>query len=60
MFEYKFDFSEFSLVVQSLLNRVDFLTDMLKSLPTDSNVYAIYENDLVAIQALYDKLTLKH
>lgn len=60
MFEYKFDLSEFSLVVQSLLNRVDFLTDMLKSLPTDSNVYAIYENDLVAIQALYDKLTLKH
>lgn len=59
MFEYKFDFSEFSLVAQSLLTRIDFITDLLKSLPTDSNVYAIYENDLVATRALYDKLTLK-
>lgn len=60
MFEYKFDFSEYSLIVQSLLTRIDFITDMLKSLPSDSNVYAIYEKDLVATRALYDKLTLKY
>lgn len=60
MFEFKFDFSEFSLVAQSLLTRIDFITNMIKSLPADSNVYANYVNELVAIRALYDKLTLKH
>lgn len=60
MFEYSFDFSEFSLIAQSLLTRIDFISDMLKSLPPDSNVYSIYEQDLVSTRALYDKLTLKH
>lgn len=60
MFEYKFDFSEFSLIAQSLLTRIDFICHMLNSLPSDSNVRAIYEKDLVATRALYEKLTLEH
>lgn len=60
MFECEFDFSEFSLVAQSLLTRIDFISDMLLTLSKDSKVYAIYEKDLVATRALYDKLTLKH
>lgn len=60
MFEYQFDFSEFSLIAQSLLTRMDFISDMLKSLSPDSNLYLIYEQDLLSTRALYDKLILKH
>lgn len=60
MFEYKFDFLELSLIAQSLLARIDFITGMLQSLSPDSDAYSAYEKDLVAIRALYDKLTFKN
>lgn len=58
MFNYDFDFSEFSLIAQSLLLRIDFVSNMLIGLPADSNVKDMYEKELVSLRELYDKLTL--
>ncbi len=59
MFNYDFDFSELSLIAQSLLARMDFISDSMKSFSPDSDIYAIYEKDLASVRALYDKLVLK-
>ena len=58
MFNYDFNFSEFSLIAQSLLLRIDFVSNMLIGLPADSNVKDMYEKELILLRELYDKLTL--
>lgn len=59
MFSYDFNFSEFSLIAQSLLSRIDFVSNMLIGLPSDSDIKAMYEKELVSLRALYDKITLQ-
>lgn len=59
MFSYDFNFSEFSLIAQSLLSRIDFVSKMLVDLPSDSEVKSMYEKELVSLRSLYDKITLQ-
>lgn len=58
MFSYDFNFSEFSLIAQSLLSRIDFVSGMLVDLPSDSGIKSMYEKELVSLRSLYDKITL--
>lgn len=59
MFNYDFSFEEFVLVAQSLLNRIDFITDLLPSLKDGSVVKHVYFEELSSLKVLYDKLTHK-
>ena len=54
MFNYDFNFSEFSLIAQSLLLRIDFVSNMLIGLPADSNVKDMYEKELILLRELYE------
>lgn len=59
MFEYSFDFNEFILIAQSILSRIDFVTNLLNGIFQSETVRAIYEAELSSLHALYDKLTCK-
>lgn len=59
MFNYDFSFEEFVLVAQSLLSRIDFVTQLLPTLPDGSTVKHSYTQELCSLKVLYDKLTHK-
>lgn len=54
---YNFNFSESSLIVQSLLLRIDFIGNLLVNLPADSDIRDMYEKEVASLCTLYDKLT---
>ena len=59
MFEYNFSFEEFSLVAQSILTRIDFVSDILSDWEMgDSKLHEHYVNELSSLRALYEKLTV--
>lgn len=60
MFEYNFDFTEFSLIAQSVHSRIDFVTNLLNGLSQSDTVRAIYEAELSSLHALYSKLTCSY
>lgn len=59
MFNYDFSFEEFVLVSQSLLTRIDFITQLLPTLDDGSIVKHSYTEELCSLKVLYDKLTHK-
>lgn len=59
MFNYDFEFDEFVLVCQSLLTRIDFVTELLPTLRDGSIVKHVYTDELCSLKVLYDKLTHK-
>ena len=59
MFNYDFTFDEFVLISQSLLTRIDFITNLLPSLDDGSVVKYTYTNELLSLKVLYDRLTHK-
>lgn len=59
MFNYNFSFEEFVLVANSLLTRIDFITELLPTLKDGSIVKHAYTEELCSLKVLYDKLTLK-
>ena len=60
MFEFSFDSKEFTLIVLSVLTRIDFVTNLLNGLPQSEPVRANYEAELSSLHALYSKLTCIH
>lgn len=58
MFDCNFNFDEFCLVRQSLLTRIDFVSDILSDWQMgDSKLREHYVNELSSLHALYEKLT---
>lgn len=49
-------YSEYSSLVQALLNRIDFLDHLLADLPVSESIRGVYESDLSSVLALYNKL----
>lgn len=58
MLDFQISYSEYSIMVQSLLNRIDFLSAMVDrfSGDTSSELYSLYKSDLDSVRALYFKL----
>lgn len=59
MFNYDFNFEEFVFVAQSLLTRIDFITNLMPTLEDGSIVKDTYTKELLSLKVLYDKLTHK-
>lgn len=60
MFSYDFNSSELTLILQSLLSRIDFVNRILADLPSDYlDIKPMYEEELVSLRSLYDKITLE-
>lgn len=58
MFEVNFSFEEFTLVAQSLLTRIDFVSDILSDWQMgDTKLREHYVQELSSLRALYEKLT---
>lgn len=59
MFSYDFNSSELTLILQSLLSRIDFVSKILADLPSDYlDVKPLYEEELSSLRSLYEKITL--
>lgn len=56
MLHLELSYSEYSSLIQALLNRIDFLNHLLVDLPVNETVRGVYETDLSSVLALYDKL----
>ena len=58
MLDLQMSYSEYSIMIQALLNRIDFLSSMVDrfSGDTSSELYSLYKDDLDSVHALYVKL----
>lgn len=58
MLDLKLSYSEYSTLIQALLNRIDFLSSMVDRLSRDSTneLYSLYKDDLDSVHSLYVKL----
>lgn len=58
MIDLKLSYSEYSALIQALLNRMDFLTEMIKRTSTADNyeLNIIYKDDFSSVYDLYIKL----
>lgn len=56
MLHLELSYSEYSSLVQALLNRIDFLNHLLVDLPVNESIRGVYEADLSSALALYNKL----
>lgn len=58
MLDLQIDYSEYSIMIQALLNRMDFLSSMVARFSEDSSseMYSLYKDDLDSVHALYIKL----
>lgn len=56
MLHLELSYSEYSSLVQALLNRIDFLNHLLVDLPVNESIRGVYEADLSSVLALYNKL----
>lgn len=59
MFNCDFSFEEFVLVAQSLLTRIDYISELMPTLEDGSIVKHTYMEELLSLKVLYDKLTHK-
>ena len=57
MFDLKLNFDEFVFVATSILTRIDFVTDILRSPDLSKIVREHYVEELSSLRSLYDKLT---
>ena len=61
MLDLKITYSEYSILVQALLNRMDFLQEMIKrtSLSDEQKeLCSLFKDDYKDVRALYDRLKL--
>lgn len=58
MFNIQLDYKEFSLVAQSILLRIDYVTNLLNELSHSDPLRGIYANELSALCALRSKLDI--
>lgn len=58
MVDLELSYSEYSVLIQALLNRMDFLTEMIRRTSTADNyeLNIIYKDDFSSVYALYVKL----
>ena len=58
MLDLQIDYSEYSIMIQALLNRMDFLSSMVARLSENpsSEMYSLYKDDFEFVHALYLKL----
>lgn len=56
MLHLELSYSEYSLLIQAVLNRIDFLNHLLVDLPVNDTIRGVYESDLSSVLALYNKL----
>lgn len=58
MIDLKLSYSEYSALIQALLNRMDFLTEMIKRTSTADNyeLNCIYKDDFSSVYDLYIRL----
>ena len=57
MFDLKLNSDEFVFVATSILTRIDFITDILRSPDLAKIVREHYVEELSSLRVLYDKLT---
>lgn len=59
MFDLKLNSDEFVFVATSILTRIDFITNILRSPDLANIVREHYTDELSSLRSLYDKITLQ-